>query len=308
MAVKSCKVTTVSGILKQTDDEFTLAFSVICDSKLDGPAFIYSQTATAVPPDIDAIPRKGGLWTYGNDALYASQARCVEIAIDRDGGQGDDPASAKWASTVTCRFSTEGENAENPLLKPTEYEWQGEMHQVPFEKDIITLRAVTNSAGQSFDPPVLRDDMRWVLTATRNEASFDATYAENFANKINSDTFQGKPPGSFKIGTPRARKQTDPVYGDYWTITYEFHYRRELWTQQILDQGRYIIDDYYTGLDPEGDSPTTVLVSAKESDGVTPVNDPILLNGAGKRNPMSADPVYLPYDAYEAVAFSTLGL
>lgn len=207
---------------------------------------------------------------------------------------------------VTCNYATlkkeQKKKLTHPLDRPYEIDWVGETFQTIAEKDIFG-KGIMNSAGQYFDPPIQVDDVRPVLTITRNEATFDGSLAEQYQNSINNAPFFGGAAYTVKCKSIKAKRvieefaasEGSEVEVEFWTVTYEFHYNRDTWWLPPLDQGRY-------ELDSGGDK----LVSIKDSDGAA-VNDPVPLDGAGHQVPPNDLPggaVFFRYRYYTEMNFN----
>ena len=69
--------------------------------------------------------------------------------------------------TVTAEYSSEFTLAENPTNDPATITWGSEQ----FQRVVVVDKegdAVVNSAGDPFDPPIMADDSRRVVTVTKN--------------------------------------------------------------------------------------------------------------------------------------------
>lgn len=242
-------------------DELTQKWVVISDDVNEGPQAVYAA---------GVFPKKGDLWAYGSDV--GGVVRCSSVKVTREALvviPEQEPLGAKWV--VTCRFDTpEEEDTENPLNQATRYSWQSVMKEEVFERDVDTDEHVCNSAGQSFDPPVMRDNLNWVMVASRNEATFSASYAQSYANHVNSTTFAGGAAGTWKCNDVRAEPQFHESVGDYYAISVSFAFDPRGWNRDILDAGRYQYSD----------APDTVYDPIVDSTG-SPVADPVPLDGDG---------------------------
>lgn len=174
---------------------------------------------------------------------------------------------------------------ENPLEKKLEMDWDW----VEFEKIADVDRngkAVVNSAGDYFDPPVVMDDSRPILRIVRNEPVFSMLYASNYKDSINSLPWYGYPKYSVKCNSITAKLQYSMnIPGDnkwYWTVTYQFHLNPDLWEKKVLDQG----------LRQTGGIPIIK--------GGIPATSPVLLDGHG--SPGSAG-TYLTFGIYKVRDF-----
>jgi len=294
--ILSENVVEASGLDAEFDrdgDELTQNWIVISDDVNDGPQFIYLNGTL--------FPKKNYLWSYGNDV--GGVVRCTSVKITREAIvkiPGQVNLGAKWV--VSCRFSTpEDEGAENPLNQPIKVSWQSVNREEPFVRDVETENVVCNSAGQLFPEPAMRENLTWVMVVQKNEATFDASYAESYANHVNSTTWQGGEPGTWKAGDVRAERLKDEVYGYYWQISVAFAFDPIGWNRPILDQGRYeLVDDTTYG---------ALLLEVLGANGV-PVADPVPLNGAGQRLTSAQVEAglrfWLPFKRYKEADFNSL--
>lgn len=182
---------------------------------------------------------------------------------------------------------------ENPLNKPLELDWDGEIYQEAYDVD-VNGNNVLNSAGDPFDPPATRDRTRPILTIVRNQSTFDESLAESLADSVNSDVFLGASPGNCKVGAIKAKVAYDPIAGLYWQVTYRFMFNKNGWQDSILDAG-------LRKLDPSTGLITQILVEG------TPATTPVPLS-QGEPLALDAAPVYLSFDKYTPIDFaSTFG-
>lgn len=195
---------------------------------------------------------------------------------------------------VTVHYSTRyKEYVENPLLRPAEYSWNGQIIQVAANKD-RDGNPVVNSAGDQFDPLPEKDDARGILIVTRNESQFNPSVAEAYYNSINQSTFMGFAKWKMKVANISA---TGPhVENDvtYYKVSYEFHYKRDTWVCKLLDRGFQYLD---------GSSKRRF----KDADGQD-VGVPQLLDGQGEPLVSSAAEEFLDFWFYEEVDFSIFGI
>jgi hypothetical protein len=171
---------------------------------------------------------------------------------------------------VTCKYSTQtldetNQGTENPIDRVPEVDWDAITWQKPLVKD-INGRHVRNSAKK----PILGvdiDDSRPVLRISRFESDYDEERILAYKDAVNSDTFLGGLPGTWKFKSIKAKRHYEA--GElFYKTSYELEYREEGWQPSVLDQG-------YTYLDSTGKE---VAFLTKQG---TPVQSPSLLNGAG---------------------------
>ncbi|GAH64211.1 unnamed protein product, partial [marine sediment metagenome] len=111
----------------------------------------------------------------------------------------------------------------SPLLQPPEVSWTFAKSNEPIAHDIYG-KPITNSAGDSFDPPPTRDFDDLVLRVVRNEPEFNALRAAEYKGAVNSDVFLGFAPGIVRIEVFSGVKQYTAGLV-YWKVTYEFYIR-----------------------------------------------------------------------------------
>lgn len=190
---------------------------------------------------------------------------------------------------------------ENPLDMDPDISWDYNITQEPIDKDIYD-NAITNSAGESPDPPMVEDFPDLVLRVRRNQAAFDPLIAASVINHVNSATFYGFSKGEAKCvmfrGSP---KRSGAMW--YYEVEIEIHFRfigGIGWKRRVLDQGFR----EYTGVDSEGKPKYEKILDENDR----AVNQPVLLDGAGKKK-ADADPaVFLTFETKDYADFSILGI
>lgn len=231
-----------------------------------------------------SVPRWGSL--HPTDPY----AYCNDLQISQP-----DPWTG-WQVAVS--WSTERELSEDPNSQPAVTDWDGEQFQsvVVFDKDD---NAVVNSAGDPFDPPIMRDDSRLISTTVKNMATVP-TWIMSYADAVNSDAFtiDGFPVaiGQAKMQRPRVSKQQFRNDIPYREVTFTIHYREDGWKSEPLDQGFREIS-----------GSTRVNITDDNDD---PISAPVPLNGSGAAlaAPTPGTAVFLNFDIYKTLPFSDLPL
>lgn len=188
---------------------------------------------------------------------------------------------------------------ENPLDQPPELEWDAVQFERTADVDVETGLAVVNSAGDYFDPPVLRDDSRPVLRVSVNMADPLPPDLFLLKDKVNNAPFLGWDLHCAKCSPVRARQAFHPSVpgtGLYWAVTLEIQFHEETWDPKILDQGLRKLDATTT-------PPTQKQIVIDGSLATAPA----LLDGAGGVLENGADPVFLQFRVYPEADFSILG-
>jgi hypothetical protein len=209
--------------------------------------------------------------------------------------------------TVECTYSTTATpSAEDPTQRLAEIHWGQVDYQKPVEQALFypsgggmpEIKPPVNSAGDKFDPPVMMDAARPMLTVVKNKLRFPRALQRTHVNKTNIDVFCGYPAGQVKCQS---------ISGDlireanrsYWRVTYIFHFDSTGWILRILDHGTREIKAIGAEMrkveirDPAGSQASSYWP----------------LNGSGvavldRNGPFT----YLNYDPYGEATFSLLGL
>ncbi len=172
-----------------------------------------------------------------------------------------------WEVVVNYSSKTpdEQQQAENPLERRSKVEWGKVDYQEAYQQD-QDGQAMVNSAQEPFDPPRQRDAKRITLKITRNEPSFNPALALAYQDHVNADVFFGADPGLCKCqGITGSEDYQNNI--TFWSVVYEFEFRKEGFDEYILDQGFSTLAN-------------GVRTLIRDQHG-TPVTQPVLLNGAG---------------------------
>jgi hypothetical protein len=110
---------------------------------------------------------------------------------------------------------------QNPLLQPIDVAWSLRSQEVVADVD-INGDAVLNPAFDPYDPPLMRDDPRPVLTVVRNEATWNQLLQVQYRNAINSDPFAGYQPLMCRVLDISAKSLFHQDAGWYYQVTYEY--------------------------------------------------------------------------------------
>lgn len=292
---------------------YTLIARIRTDDVNDGPGTILAAV----------IARGIDIGTYYQEpngyADFGARCRKIVPRVDQD-----DPKT--WL--VECSFSSEppertasgergyepsknGQGSEgrqrSPELRQPEVSWDYEGRKKIIRRADLVLSdgsldpnvAIRNSAAFPFDPPAEVEVFEPRLTVSRNELAYDPQIAQQYANKVNSDTFWGYPAGSARMLPPVAKREYENGLF-FWRVTYTILFRTEspYWDLEFLDAGMHAIDgsgDAYRIVDRDGN----------------PVNEPWPLDGeGGEAVPGTDDPVYFRYRPFEYawIPFGPLGL
>lgn len=226
-------------------------------------------------------------------SAHPSDASAWCIALDVECYEG-------WKSwRVTASYSSERAMAEDPTEDPAAISWDSEQFQTPLIEDNAG-DAVVNSAGDPFDPPIMRDDSRRVATVVKNLATVPS-WILSYQDAVNSDSFTidgvSVTAGQAKMQRVTVSELQERNGTPFRVVTFQIHFQRDGWNFRPLDAGFRELDG-------------TDRIQILNSGDSEPVNAPVPLNGSGAAidNPTSATCVFLDFDGYDALAFSTLPL
>lgn len=279
------------GRSSTTNDErvrtYTRIFRILTDTVDDSTIKI--KAAFGLPKLFDKYV------TFTENDLSAT---VNSISVEQEDGEH----GKSWKATIGYSTDAEEEN-EDPTLDPPDVSWSFAQFQTVIEKDIKTDETIKNSAGELFDTPVEKDDSRPILTITRNEEFFDPALAIEYQDTINTDTFFGFDPLQAKVSHISARQNfknlEDGSVLIFWKVTYVFHFNRDTWIKQILDQGHHFL--ILNEQDEE------VLQEFRLDSGVI-TETPQLLDGNGKPLDPDDPPFFIPFNVYRELLFAPLGL
>lgn len=316
---------------------YTANYTVTCSSPSDAPSTVllhFAQTA--------ALPWMGRPFRFGNGFDFTTTCRSVDASyIDKSAGK----------FSVTCSFeSLEGDDQQqqqqaqgkdvngkvtsDPTQWHDEIEFSFTQQQVVAEKATFRQflngkgnpyfkpdqeRAITNSAGVPFDPPLTKDVNIRVIRITKRSKKCQAIKHAKYISAVNSDSFTiDKPAYGFSYPVSpyncKFKSYSTSFLIDnkikYFRETIELHIHPDGWRRQVLDQGTHrgqnegdkdnagntiSASDIGTGW-----TPYTQIVDAQ---GV-PVASPVALDGAGQPLAAGKPHVYLVYSVEKELPFA----
>lgn len=265
----------------------TDTYRVLVDASADGNEIRLASDGTTT------IPLRGEAYSASDPKL---RVESVDPSLESA------PEYKSWLVTVgyTTGEIRDDNELENPLDARPVVSVSDTATSEPWFED-INGAAITNSAGETFDPPVMKDVYDATFTITRNILQYDEVTAEAYRGKINSLSFNirgaSSPIAAFKAKIVSYTGQ-EVVTGDfnYWTETIVIATRRDGWKRRLLDHG-YATKNPITG----------ELTVIKDPEGA-PLNEPILLNGSGQKLPPNAPAVFLVKELDDYVDFNNLNL
>lgn len=269
----------------------TRAFMVITDSVTDGTAV--ALVAAGVPSYGDAHPVDTGCTANSVEAEPVNDSsNHFEVTVEYGSAEG---------STAV---------ADNPLQRPPEVSWNfNEATQAYFVDESDTKKMVVNSAGEPFDSFLERETGELGITVTINEASYDASVADQFSHTINDGpvvidqtTYAA---GTLKLSPITATKVTETVETNgvptkitFYRKTYTLKARRDGWKDKPLDAGlNERVGDLTTGykLKPILDVTNQPVKKAMALDGNGKVN---------KADPNVVPPITLEFQPYRTMTWN----
>lgn len=178
-----------------------------------------SASPDPIPADLAAHPT--------NAALF-----CKSRVARQQTGEG--VAANCWL--VTCEYdnSLSEEDAEDSQETPLErrvkfhIEFSSATKVLDRREDGIPI---VNTVGDPFDPPLDDEDDRFVLVAKKNYAASDLNslmqLMADYRNSVNSDTFRGLPPGSWRFVVPQMTELQSENGVEFYTVSWRFEAKDE---------------------------------------------------------------------------------
>ncbi len=228
---------------------------------------------------------------------YPNDPTCWCVSIDvalADGKRGYD---------VTCSYSSEFEVSDNPLNEPARISWSGENFQQVAVVDIDD-NPILNSAGDPYDPPLMKDFSRPVATIRKNISSAPAWILTSH-DAINSDEFviDGL---TCLVGKAKLKRAdiSEPQTKNgvtYRELTLVIHFSKDGWTRKVLDAG---FRRKYNDTERE-----LITITAEDGTQQYPPS-PVPLDGSGVEltDPTPSTCVYNSHELDESIPFSSLPL
>lgn len=254
---------------------------------------VESDTPIDVATVLNQVPAKGSAHPY-LAGLYALSAKAQPVRKDR----------RAWHVQVdySTLQGTDQQWQEDPLLRPPKLSWS----TVSFSEDFVKTvdgKAVVNSAGDHYDPPIQVQRSRWQVTYTKNVAAVPATLTQ-YIDAINSDTFTI---GGLTVLPRCAKLDAISISGPnvengvtYWELAYTFSFCRsgDTWQPKILDAGMYERIEVEQGK----------YIKRRIRLNGEPVTSPVLLDGNGRvlQNPSPDTAVWREFKAYQELPFAPL--
>jgi hypothetical protein len=147
---------------------------------------------------------------------------------------------------VKASYLTSSQLGQSPLNNPPSISFGQITYEEPCDQD-VNGNPVTTVNGEPFDPPVLVQYFDVTIRVTRNVATYDDGWAQNFRNTVNSTTWNGYPPGVVKLVSLTGESVLDSDF-QYWKVSAEFQIRNPppgkssqyAWYRRIMAVGYYV--------------------------------------------------------------------
>ena len=199
---------------------------------------------------------------------------------------------------VTCDYGLQTlksrDDQDEGADKSTKYDWRVVVSDVPVDTD-INDDVIKNPAGESFDPPLIKEHFDTQVVITKYFDDFTSDKTERWFGKINSEAWQVD---NVAIGAEVARiinveqeELWDNNGASYFKVLITIDFRSDGWARRVLNEG-------YSYLDGDG-----YLKIAKDSD-ENPLNEPIWLNADGTKNFSTTTPTFTNFDLYDTLNYN----
>jgi hypothetical protein len=256
-------------------------FRVLTNAVTDGPRT--AIVAVGISIGDQYIPSSNSV-EWDLDA-YATQITATNEEGDQLG----------WIVTVEYSwFSANiagGGAYQNPLAMPIDVSWSFRNQEIVAEYD-NNGNAVLNTANDPFDPPLVIDDPRPLLTVVRNEPTYNIPLVYQYRNAVNADSFAGFDPAMARVIQISGKSAFHQDAGWYWAVTYEFEFNPPLGYQpQVLNMGMRKISQ-------TTNQPVPIILNG------LPITKPMLLTKAGNLAKPTDPPYFIQFTMYPSLPFS----
>ncbi len=199
---------------------------------------IFLVTVDDPNTDLQAISEEPGI-AWLDEHPEDENALLVDSNIQQD---GDSPFHYK----LTFTYKSAEDLAEDPIDRPPQFSFSGTLASAPAfwyfpnNNDNTTKRIIVNTAGDPIGG-LDRDEGEFTVSITINKAPpFDYAAAQSYVGAINSDTWSGGGPKTWKCMSITGNRKIEDVNGTkylYWETTATLAYRNTGWDLQTWDVG-----------------------------------------------------------------------
>ena len=225
----------------------------------------------------------------------AYYCRAMSTSVSNYGG-------SRWHYEVTWDYELPRQSEQdldpNPLARADIWRWSTGGLSVPalYYYDSGTLKALTNSANDFFEGATA-DISTLQASISANRPTFDYSLAQAVTNSVNSDTYLGGDPHTWKcsgISGQPAVEVVNEVEIRYWQIETTLEFRPDGWDLQLPDVGWNYLD---------GSTKKRAYVIDTDSGDKVPSSNPQPLNTDGTLK--TGAPDILVRQVQREVAFAT---
>lgn len=249
-----------------------------------------------------------------------SFCQSIEIAQDQEDGK-------QWLITIqyaSLDINHEMGNSQtqngtvNPLEAAPKVHWSSAKYLVNYPLDVNGLPFI-NTVGDPLEDPPQTEETRQVLHFARNEEDYNDSWAQQFRDTVNSDTFLGWNPGQAKCRDIQGERQYSTDFGYYWEVSYEFEFR--IGSTIVVDQTDNFGAPIGTASNTTGWTERVLNSGLRQLAGGTGAPQQILIDGAlvtspvplqqnGVYTPITATvpPYYLDFTLYPSSPFAQLNI
>jgi hypothetical protein len=213
----------------------------------------------------------------------------------------------------------------NPLQAAPKVKWTPVVKEVGYPSDINGVPFVSNT-GEPLENAPKREQSDQTLTFTRNEATYNESWAQTYRHSLNLNDFLGFAPKQVKCKSITGERVYDSDFGYFWVVEYEFEMRR-------IEIKQPVTFDPITGLPDDSSGATSVYgweelilnqgFRERGTDGKThqilidgmPVTSPVPIDADGRAYPLENDPgnpnpppYFLIFDFYPSLDFAFLNI
>jgi hypothetical protein len=216
-------------------------------------------------------------------------ALLVDSNVQQD---GDSPFHYK----VTFTYKSAEDLLDDPMQRPAQYTFSGGLASAPAfwyfpnANDNSTKKIIINTAGDPIGG-LDRDEGEFSVSIVKNFSTFDYAKAQAYVGAINSDSFSGGAPKTWKCMGINGSRKIEEVGGTkyvYWECSTTLAYRNYTWDLQTWDVG---FNEIVGG------------ARKKIMAGAEPVSEPAALSNGRAKTPGVA-PDLLTFRIYPMVPFT----
>jgi hypothetical protein len=258
-------------------------FLVLTNNPLDGPQTV--KTALGA----NYGDRYQPVGSTDNDQF------CYLESLDAAQDEGD---ALGWIVTATYSWfdslTAGGGPKANPLKFPIDVTWGWRNVQVPVQYD-VNNKPVLNTANDPFDPPLMKDDARQIITIVRNEAFYNVVQAFNYRNAVNSDSFAGYNPQMCRMLPITAKNVFHQDIGWYAQVTYQVE------INSPNGHRPFVLNIGMRKISQTTNQPIPILLNG------IPISKPMLLTAAGFLAKPTDPPYFIQPQIYFELPFAIFG-